>query len=108
MRGLKALVAGLGLLVVLGTALVIGVIIKRLYASPAPPSIAGAPPADTQGVIPVTAVSPPLTLPAGSKITGIAAAGGVFAVTVSGPAGDQVWEMNPHTGARFLALSAPK
>ncbi len=107
MRGLKALVAGLGLLVVLGTALVIGVVIKRIYASPAPPSTAHALPMPGDGASLAT-VSAPVPLPAGSKITGIAASGGVFAVTVSGPMGDQVWLVNPHTGARVLALSAPK
>jgi hypothetical protein len=107
---LKALVAGLGLLVVLGTALVIGVVIKRIYANPAPPSTA--PAATPQLPVPGEAAGPavgaPVPLPAGSKITGIAASGGVFAVTISGPAGDQVWLVNPSTGARVLALSAPK
>ncbi|HQT75018.1 MAG TPA: hypothetical protein PLX84_13870, partial [Acidiphilium sp.] len=32
LRGLKALVIGLGILIVLGTALVIGVVVKRLIA----------------------------------------------------------------------------
>ncbi len=107
MRGLKALVAGLGLLVVLGTALVIGVVIKRIYASPAPPSTARAVPVPGAAAGLAT-LNAPVPLPPGSKITGIASAGGAFAVTVSGPAGDQVWIVNPHTGARFLALSAPR
>jgi len=107
LRGLKALVAGLGILVVLGTAVVIGVIIKRLYASPAPPSIAGAPPADVALPDAGAAFNAPVLLPAGSRIAGIAAAGGDFAVTVTGPAGDQVWVLNPQTGAHVVALSAP-
>lgn len=108
LRGLKALVAGLGILVVLGTALVIGIIIRRIYANPAPPSniAAVAPAPDTGGGMPPA--SDPVKLPEGSKITGIAAAGGVFAVVVSGPAGDQVWIVNPQTGARFVTMSGAK
>jgi hypothetical protein len=101
---LKALVAGLGVLVVLGSALVIGVIIKRIYANPAPPSTAAAPVAPDDS-LPAGA---PFTLPQGSKITGIAAADGAIAVAVSGPAGDQLWLVNPQTGAHALALNAPK
>jgi len=101
---LKALVGGLGLLVVLGTALVIGVIIKRIYANPAVPSTASAMP--VQGSIPP--LTDTLELPAGAKIVGIAAADGVFAVAVSSPKGEQVWIMNPQTGARFVTMSAPK
>jgi hypothetical protein len=100
LRGLKALVAGLGVLVVLGTATVIGVVIKRIYADPAPASTgSAAAPVPGGGVV---------QLPAGAKITGLAAAGGDFAVAVSGPAGDQVWIVNPATGVRYVALSAAK
>jgi len=104
LRGLKALVAGLGVLVVLGTALVIGVIIKRIYANPTPASTAAAP-AAPEDSLPASA---PFSLPEGSKITGIAAADGFFAIAVTGPAGDQLWLVNPQTGAHALALSAPK
>ncbi len=94
MRGLKALVAGLGLLVVLGTALVIGVVIKRIYASPAAPSMSAVP----AGVV--------SALPAGSRIMGLAGAGGAFAVWVSGPGGDAVYLLDPATGAVREAVSA--
>ncbi len=96
MRGLKALVAGLGLLVVLGTALVIGVVIKRIYASPATPSMTAAP----AGVV--------SALPAGSRIMGLAGAGGEFAVWVSGAGGDAVYVIDPATGAMHVAVSAAK
>ncbi len=100
MRGLKTLVAGLGVLVVLGTATVIGVVIKRIYADPQPASTAAAAvPARLDNVV---------ALPAGTKITGLAAAGGRFAVAVSGPAGDQVWIVDPATGARYVTISAAK
>jgi hypothetical protein len=102
---LKALVAGLGLLVVLGTALVIGVVIKRMYAAPAPASnISAAVPVPGAALPPADAI----TLPAGSRITGLAAAGEAFAVTVSGPSGDQLWIVNPQTGARYVTMSTPK
>ncbi len=98
--GLKALVGILGVLIVLGTALVIGVVIQRIYARPAAPSMSAAawtpPPAD------------PLVLPAGSRVSGIAAAGDDLAVWVSGPAGDQIWLVDPRTGARFVTMTAPK
>ncbi len=101
MRGLKALVAGLGLLVVLGTALVIGVVIKRMYAGPAAAStVAGS-------AVPVPGAVAAL-LPAGSRIAGLAGAGGDFAVWVSGADGDRVYLIDPQTGGVSLALRAAK
>ncbi len=103
LRGLKALVAGLGLLVVLGTGLVIGIIIKRIYANPASASTATAPPIPAD-----TPAGAPFTLPPGTKITGIAVADGLIAIAVSGPSGDQLWLVNPQTGTHTLSLSAQK
>jgi len=94
---LKALVGIMGVLIVLGTAVVAGTIVHRLYANARPPSMAGAPPPP---------VADPAVLPAGAHIAGIAAAGGDVAVWVSGPGGDQLWLVNPQTGARSLALTA--
>jgi hypothetical protein len=93
------LVAGLGLLVVLGTALVIGVVIKRMYAGPAAASTV----ADTPVPGAVAAL-----LPGGSHIAGLAGAGGAFAVWVSGADGDKVFLIDPRTGRLSLALSAAK
>jgi hypothetical protein len=106
---LKALVGGLGLLVVLGTALVIGVVIKRMYAGPALASNV----ADVAPPVPgYLAAAPPVsgavTLPAGSKITGLAASGDDFAVSVSGPAGDRLWIVNARTGAYYVMMSTYK
>ncbi len=96
MRGLKALVGILGVLIVLGTALVIGVVIQRIYARPAAASISAPAPGGK------------LVLPAGSHVAGIAAAGGELAVWVSGPEGDQIWLLDPRTGAGFVTMTAPK
>ncbi len=100
MWGLKALVGILGVLIVLGTALVIGVVIQRIYAKPAAASISEAPwtPPKTD----------PLMLPPGSRISGIASAGGDLAVWVTGPAADQIWLVDPRTGARFVTMTASK
>jgi hypothetical protein len=92
LRGLKALVIGLGVLIVLGTALVIGVVIKRMYD-------AGTAPAKASG----TAVPgmPPATLripaAAGAAIGGIAAVGGRLAVWVKDGQGGKVVLIDPQT-----------
>ncbi len=103
LRGLKTLVALMGVLIVVGTAVVIGVIIKRIYATKAAASISdsvlpGAP-------APVLATS---SLGPGEHIAGIAGAGGEFAVWVSGAGGDRLLLLNPQTGALSTVLAAPK
>jgi len=99
LRGLKALVGFLGVLIVIGTAVVIGVVIKRIYAtSQAAPSI-------STGVVPGV---PATVLAPSEHIAGIAGAGAEFAVWVSGPAGDRLLLLNPQTGAFSTVLSAPK
>ncbi|MDR3521993.1 MAG: hypothetical protein P4L54_10320 [Acidocella sp.] len=106
MRGLKALVGILGVLIVLGTALVIGVVIKRIYAKPAVTSMT----APVSAVIP--GESPPVlpvgTLAAGEHVAGIAGAGGMLAIWVSGAAGDRVLLLNPQTGALNTVLAPVK
>ena len=101
LRGLKALVVVLGVLVVLGTALVIGIVIHRLYDKPATPA-----PAMIPGVTPALPAAPNL-LAHGEHITGIAGAGGAVAIWVSGPAGDRILLLDPGTGKLAVALSAP-
>ena len=106
LRGLKALVGILGVLIVLGTALVIGVIIHRIYAKPAAPSMAAAPAA---AMVPGAAVAPPAIanrLPAGDFIKSIATAGADLAIWVGGPDGDKVLLVNPATGSITVAISA--
>ncbi len=100
MRGLKALVGILGVLILLGTALVIGVVIQRIYAKPGAASMSAPPPGAPAGGA--------LVLPKGTHISGIAAAGGELAVWVSGPDGDQIWLVDPRTSARFVTVAAPK
>lgn len=83
---------GLGVLIVLGTALVVGVIIKRIYdAGSAPAEVAGAkaeaPAADLR--IPAAA---------GAAIGGIAAADGRLAVWVKDGGGGKVVLIDPRTG----------
>jgi Family of unknown function (DUF6476) len=99
LRGLKLLVGGLGVLVILGTALVIGVVIHRIYAKPAAPA---------PEVVPgVPAVLPPASnvLGRGEHVSGIAGAGGVVAVWVSGPEGDRVLLLDPVSGKISVVLS---
>jgi len=100
LRGLKALVAIMGVLIVLGTALVIGVIIHRIYAGTAAASNMAV------AVPPVTLA--PATLRNGEHVAGIAAAGADLAVWVNGPDGDRVLLINPATGSVAVALAAPK
>jgi len=91
--------------VVLGTAVVVGVVIKRLYA---PPSQAANGLASTLPDHAASTWKPPMSdtalLPAGSRITGIAASDGIFAVSVSTSQGDELWIINPSTGNRFVSL----
>jgi len=97
---LKALVGIMGVLIVLGTAVVAGTIVHRVYANAQRPSMApAAVPLPDDGASPVA-------LPAGAHIAGIAAAGGDVAVWVSGPGGDQLWLLDPQTGARRVVLTA--
>ncbi|MHB1304105.1 MAG: hypothetical protein ACYCZB_11635 [Acidiphilium sp.] len=96
LRGLKALVIGLGILVVLGTALVIGVAVKRLLVSTAPEAhqaahLAANPP--VPGSAPFAT-----TLPKG-RIAGIAAANGMVAIRLRDGAGGKVVFVDPRTGA---------
>ncbi|OYV29580.1 MAG: hypothetical protein B7Z81_15075 [Acidocella sp. 20-61-6] len=106
MRGLKALVGILGVLIVLGTALVIGVVIKRIYAKPAVTSMM----APVSNVIPGESlpVLPVGTLAAGEHVAGIAGAGGMLAIWVTGTTGDRVLLLNPQTGALSTALVPAK
>lgn len=103
LRGLKLLVGFLGVLIVLGTAVVVGVVIKRIYAKPEAASI-------SSPVIPgVTAAAvPAAVLAPGEHIAGIAGAGGVFAVWVSGPQGERLLLLNPQTGAVGTVLAGAK
>jgi hypothetical protein len=107
LRGLKALVGILGVMIVLGTALVIGVVIHRLYAKPSAQSTAAA--AAPAAPVPGTPLPPPAIanrLPEGDYIKSIAAAGADVAIWVAGPEGDRILLYNPVSGRITVALSA--
>jgi hypothetical protein len=92
----------LGVLIVIGTAVVIGVVIKRIYGtSPVAASITSSIPGVAASV-PVTALAP------GEHIAGIAGAGGEFAVWVNGAGGDRLLLLNPQTGVLQTVISPPK
>jgi len=105
-------VAVLGVLIVLGTALVVGVVIHRIYARTAEPSNVSGPaePSNVSGPAAVSAMGAvaPAVLGKGEHVAGMAAAGADVAVWVSGPAGDRVLLLDPRTGAVTVALTAPK
>ncbi len=82
MRALKAATIGMGLLIVLGTTVLIVTIIKRSSA----PGVAG----DVAAV---------LDEPAGTRIAGIAAVADRLAVQLQGGGVDRVVLVDPHTGA---------
>jgi hypothetical protein len=98
---LKALVGILGVLIVIGTAVVIGTVIHRLYARSDAPSMAPlAVPAAP--ALPAGVVAP--SLAPGEHIAGIAAAGGRIAVWVSGPHGDRLLLIDPASGQTSVLL----
>jgi hypothetical protein len=102
LRGLKALVGIMGVLIILGTALVIGVVIHRIYARNGAPSMPAAVLA-VPGVPTSAAVLEP-----GEHIAGIAAAGSDVAVWVSSPGGDRVLLIDPANGRVSVALSGTR
>ena len=102
LRGLKALVGIMGVLIILGTALVIGVVIHRIYARNGAPSMPAA-----VLTAPGAAASTAMLAP-GEHIAGIAAAGGDIAVWVSSPVGDRVLLIDPASGRVNVALSGTR
>lgn len=104
LRGLKALVIGLGVLIVLGTALVIGVVVKRFMESTGTQAIAARPgPATVPRQAPFTTTLPGTS---GGRIAGVAAADGVIAIWVRDDKGGRIDFIDPHTGA-VVGTAAP-
>jgi hypothetical protein len=105
-RGLKAAVGGMGVLIIIGTAVVIGTIIHRLYArNSAPPPSAAAPlSAPMAPVAPMVPAGMAASLAPGEHIAGIAGAGAYVAVWVSGPSGDRLLLLNPASGQVSVGL----
>jgi hypothetical protein len=97
LRGLKILVVGMGVLIVLGTALVIGVVVHRMTAPHAQAVQIAAP---VEGASAIAGAA----LAKGEHISAIAAAGPDLAIWVSGPAGDRIMVLDPVTGAVTQAL----
>jgi hypothetical protein len=109
LRGLKALVGFMGVLIIIGSTVVVGTIIHRLYARFSAPSTA---PAATAVSVPgnVSAAVPPgvaAELAPGEHISGIASAGAELAVWISGPKGDRLLLLNPATGQARAVLATP-
>ena len=82
MRALKAATIGMGLLIVLGTTVLIATIVKRSAAPGVPVDLAAV-----------------LDEPAGTRIVGIAPVGDWLAVQLQGGGADRVVLVNPHTAA---------
>lgn len=90
MRALKAATIVMGVLILLGTAVVIATIVKRATA-PAP--------AGSAGVVPAAAAfATVLREPAGTEITGLAAVGESIALSLHGGGPDRVVLIDPRTG----------
>lgn len=85
MRFLKALVIGMGVLIVVATTVLIVLIVHRLTAPPVPP--------------PVTAASVLLDEPAGTRIVTIAPVGDRLAVQLQGGGPDRLLLVDPRSGA---------
>lgn len=96
----------MGVLIIIGTAVVIGTVIHRLYgkftAPSMPVSSSAPPPGNTDWPAGRT-----VALEAGEHIAGIAAAGRYLAVWVNGPKGDRLLLLDPMTGQLHVALSPP-
>lgn len=93
----------MGVLIVVGTTVVVGTIIHRLYARvSAPPPMAAAPLALPAAPVAVAGVA--AQLQPGEHITGIAGAGADVAVWVSGPAGSRLLLLNPASGQISVGL----
>ncbi len=91
MRALKAATVAMGVLILVGTAVLIGAMVKRATL-PAPTQAAS-------GHVPsVVSIGAMLHEPPGSRITGLAATGDVLAVSMQGGGPDRVVLIDPHTG----------
>ncbi|MDE1907092.1 MAG: hypothetical protein KGH75_11650 [Rhodospirillales bacterium] len=116
--GLKAAVGGMGVLIIIGTTVVFGTIIHRVYvkfnAPSTPVAMVSVPP--PLGTVPATMPAAlPAAMPAGAlaqlapgeHIAGIASAGAELAVWVNGPNGDRLLLLNPVTGQARAVLASP-
>jgi hypothetical protein len=102
--GLKVVVAVLGVLILAGTALVIGTVIARIYAKRphAPTAVVATAPTAPVGA----GRGGPVTLAPGEHIAGIAAVGQDLAVWIDAPNGGRVELIDPATGATRTVVGA--
>ncbi|MCF3946080.1 MULTISPECIES: hypothetical protein [Acidiphilium] len=91
---MKALVIGLGVLIVLGTALVIGVVVKRVFESTASP----VPAVHVPGIPGTAPFATALPAGLGASIGGIAASGGRVAIWIRTAHGGKVVFVDPENG----------
>jgi hypothetical protein len=99
MRALKVLTIVMGVMIVVGTGVLVAVIAHRIASpSPAAVQITGGPIAGgpIAGGAPLALV---LDEPAGTRIAGIAAAGDRLAVQLQGGGADRVVLVDPRSGA---------
>lgn len=107
---MKAVVGIMGVLIIIGTTVVVGTVIHRLYARFAAPSIPAAPlaapmaPVAGNAVMPAAPAAVAAELAPGEHIAGIAAAGPDVAVWVSGPKGERVLLLDPANGTVRVGL----
>jgi hypothetical protein len=101
---LKALVIGMGVLIVAGTVTLVVLLVQRANVASSPPAarVAAVAPEfrGERGAPELRAESIVLGEPAGSRIGGIAAAGGALAIWVVRPDGDRVVLVDPASGRR--------
>ena len=105
---MKALVGIMGVLIIIGTTVVVGTVIHRLYARfNAPPMPVAPLAAPAPAAMAPVAAAPAVAgaLAPGEHVAGIASAGADVAVWVSGPKGDRVLLLDPATGAVRVGLS---
>ena len=98
-RGLKALLIGMGVLIIIGTAVVVGVIIHRTYVA----STRSRPVSPIAGPVPAPPSVPAfhimIPVPPGSSIKTLVAIDHRLAVQLATPNGDRIILINPRTGA---------
>ncbi len=107
MAALKALVIGMGVLIVAGTVTLVVLLVQRAggaRVAPEPGVVAGvAPGAGVAASAPLQGWAAPVVLgqPAGSRIGGVVNAGGALAIWVVRPDGDRVVVLDPASGRRL-------
>lgn len=108
LRGLKALVGGMAVLIIIGTTVVVGTVIHRLYARfnapPTPPSGLVAAPSLPASAPPSLAFTSTKLAP-GEHIAAISGVGTEVAVLVTSPQGEKLLILNPASGVVQTVLS---